>query len=86
MQDPTYYINKIMRILNNDMVVLCCGGNKKCPVVEQQANGMVKITDDYGHSILVKKEELELVPDALAHFKSKSTIKEAADTEQLILG
>lgn len=75
-----------MRILNNDTVVLCCGGNKKCPVVEQQTNGMVKITDDYGHSILVKKEELEMVPSALAHFDSKKPLKEALDTEQLILG
>jgi hypothetical protein len=47
---------------------------------------MVKITDDFGHSIIVKKEELELVPNALAHFKSKETIEEAANTEQLILG
>jgi hypothetical protein len=75
-----------MKILNNNTVVLCCGGNKKCPVVEQQPNGMVKITDDYGHSIMVKKEELELVPNALAHFSSKSTLEEAANTEQLILG
>lgn len=75
-----------MKILNDRTVVLCCGANKKCPIVESQPNGMVKITDDYGHSILVKKEELELVPNALAHFNSKETIKEAANTEQLILG
>lgn len=75
-----------MKILNNDTVVLCCGANKKCPVVEQQSNGMVKITDDYGHSILVKKEELEMVPNALAHFNSKNPLEEAISTEQLILG
>jgi len=75
-----------MKILNNNTVVLCCGGNKKCPVVEQQSNGMIKVTDDYGHSILVKKEELELVPGALAHFNSKNTLEESAEKEQLILG
>lgn len=75
-----------MKILNNNTVVLCCGANKKCPVVEQQGNGMVKITDDYGHSILVKKEELEMVPDALKHFDSKKPLQEATNTEQLILG
>lgn len=76
-----------MRIVDNNTVVLCCGGNKKCPTVIKNLDGTVKITDDDGNSIVVKESELELIPDALTHFK-RGGVKEKVDqdNQQLILG
>ena len=45
-------------------VRLCCNG-KGCPIVEDLGNGNVKITDDHGNSITVKKEEANLISDGV---------------------
>lgn len=61
--------------VNDNSVRLCCG-KKGCPVVEDLDNGMVKITDDNGNTIVVKKEEALLISDGV------KTIHE----QKLILG
>jgi hypothetical protein len=61
-----------MKIKNNQ-VILCCGG-KKCPILSDLENGMIKIEDDFGGSITIKKEQALLVNDAvnkLSHKKHK---------------
>lgn len=46
------------------MVRLCC--NKRgCPTVEDLGDGTVRITDDYGNKIVVKKEEALLLSDGV---------------------
>ena len=58
-------INTIMiKRINDNSVRVCCGG-KGCPVVEKQADGRYKVTDDDGNVIIIKAEELELMGDAV---------------------
>ena len=45
-------------------VRLCCG-KKGCPVIDNLNDGTFKITDDYGNSIIVKKEEALLLSDGV---------------------
>ena len=73
-----------MKILNNHTVKLCCGGNG-CPIVEDLKNGYIKITDDNGSSVTVKKEEADLLPGALSYIKSNESTAQNPD-EKLILG
>jgi hypothetical protein len=73
-----------MEIINNNSVKLCCGGNG-CPIVEDIGNGMVKVTDDNGASITIKKEELDLASNALQVLKNNADNLKDSD-EKLILG
>jgi hypothetical protein len=59
--------------LNRNSVKLCCG-KKGCPVVENLDNGMVKITDDNGNTIIVKKEEALLIADGVKTIDEKKLI------------
>ena len=52
-----------MKIKENQ-VLLCCGG-KACPVLSDLEDGMIKIEDDFGGSIKIKKEQALLVHDAI---------------------
>jgi len=45
-------------------VRVCCG-RKGCPTVEKLDENSYKVTDDDGNSIIVKKEELKLMGDAV---------------------
>ena len=47
-----------------NMVRVCCG-RKGCPTEEKQDEENYKVTDDDGNSIIVKKEELSLMGDAV---------------------
>jgi hypothetical protein len=49
---------------SNTSVRLCCG-KKNCPVVENLNDGTFKITDDYGNSIIIKKEEALILSDGV---------------------
>ena len=51
-----------MKVVNNT-VKLCCGG-KGCPEVKINSD-RVEITDDYGNTIRITKEEADLIPKAL---------------------
>ena len=52
-----------MKIKDNQ-VLLCCGG-KACPVLSDLNDGTVKIEDDFGGSIVIKKEQALLVHAAI---------------------
>lgn len=58
---------------SNNSVKLCCNGNG-CPVVTDLGNGTVKITDDDGSSIIVKKEEAALISDGVKTLDGKQLI------------
>ncbi|MAO21099.1 MAG: hypothetical protein CMJ25_10140 [Phycisphaerae bacterium] len=45
-------------------VRVCCG-KKGCPTVEKLDEESYKVTDDDGNTIIVKKEELQLMGDAV---------------------
>jgi uncharacterized protein (UPF0216 family) len=47
-----------------NIVRVCCG-RKGCPTVEKIDEESYKVTDDDGNSIIVKKEELKLMGDAV---------------------
>ncbi len=51
----------------NNQVVLC-GRGKCCPILKEKSNEEIIITDDYGGSITIKKEQAALIPDALKLF------------------
>ncbi len=59
--------------VNKNSVRLCCDG-KGCPVVEDLNNGTVKITDDDGNTIVVKKEEALLISDGVKTIDEKKLI------------
>tara|TARA_R110001632_G_scaffold139468_1_gene255216 strand:+ start:467 stop:667 length:201 start_codon:yes stop_codon:yes gene_type:complete len=49
----------------DNKVRICCGKNG-CPTVEMIDENTFKVTDDDGNTIVVKKEELKLMGDAVA--------------------
>jgi len=54
----------MIKKLNDKQVRVCCG-RSGCPVVEKIDDDHYKVTDDEGNSIVVKKEELKLMGDAV---------------------
>lgn len=58
---------------SQDSVRLCCNGNG-CPVVTDLGNGKVRITDDDGNTIVVKKEEAALISDGVKTLDDKQLI------------
>ena len=50
--------------LTENSVKICCG-KAGCPVVEKIDEDHYKVTDDDGNAIVVKKEELKLMGDAV---------------------
>lgn len=62
--------------LTNDSVRLCCN-NQGCPTVKKLNNDQYEVTDDFGNKIIVKREELALMTDAITAIDS---------TQQLICG
>jgi hypothetical protein len=62
-----------MKIKDNQ-VLLCCGG-KACPILSDLEDGMIKIEDDFGGSITIKKEQALLVNDAVKKLSSKKAKK-----------
>jgi hypothetical protein len=61
--------------LDAKRVKLCCN-KKNCPVMEDLGDGMVKIIDDDGNHIVVKKEQAVLMSDGV----------KALNEQKLILG
>ncbi len=53
-----------------NQVILCCG-RKGCPVISKEKKGMIKITDDFGSSVLLKEDEARLIDRALNQLKVK---------------
>lgn len=54
-----------MKRLSQDKIQLCGRSNKCCPVITKLDDGNYEVLDDYGNTIKVKKEELEMVSDAV---------------------
>ena len=50
--------------LKENQILICCGG-KACPVLSDMEDGMIKIEDDFGGSIKIKKEQALLIDNAL---------------------
>ena len=59
---------------NKPEIILCCG-SKKCPVLRQVSENKYEIIDDYGKTISITKEQLELIPQALKDFDDKCSMK-----------
>lgn len=62
--------------VNDNTVKLCCGG-RGCPTIKDLGNGTYEVTDDNGNVVILKKDELKLVNDAISTLDSN---------QQLILG
>ena len=54
----------MIKRLTESSVRVCCG-KQGCPVVEKIDEDHYKVTDDDGNTIVVKKEELKLMGDAV---------------------
>ena len=52
-------------------IFMCCG-KANCPSVEVDKDGLIKIKDDYGNSVKMKKEEAALLKDAVAQLQSNN--------------
>lgn len=57
-----------MKIQNN-RVILCCGGVKKCPQVRIEDNNVL-IEDDYGSEVKMTIEQAEMIKSAIKTLKS----------------
>lgn len=66
--------NEIIRVSDRS-VKLCCN-KRNCPIMEDMGNGMVKIIDDDGNHVIMKKEQAALMADGV------KTLNE----EKLLLG
>lgn len=67
----------LKRLSENE--VQLCGRGKCCPIITKLDEDNYEVQDDYGNKIKVKKEELNLVADAV------KALDKPAD-EQLICG
>jgi len=54
----------MIKRLTENSVKVCCG-RSGCPVIEKIDEDHYKVTDDEGNTIVVKKEELKLMGDAV---------------------
>tara|TARA_R100001509_G_scaffold161430_1_gene130667 strand:+ start:511 stop:711 length:201 start_codon:yes stop_codon:yes gene_type:complete len=54
----------MIKKLTENSVKVCCG-RTGCPVIEKIDEEHYKVTDDDGNTIVVKKEELKLMGDAV---------------------
>lgn len=63
-------MNEVLKLNPNGTVTLCAR-KTCCPIMEDMGNGMVKITDDNGASIIISKEQAGLVGAGLAALNEK---------------
>lgn len=57
-------MNNMLKLNPNGSVTLCAR-KTCCPIMEDLGNGMVRITDDNGNSIIISKEQASLVTPGL---------------------
>lgn len=62
--------------IDDKSVKLCCGG-RGCPTLTDRGDGTFELVDDNGNKVVLKKEELNLIGDA---------VKVVTNEEKLILG
>ena len=53
-------MNEVLKLNPNGSVTLCAR-KTCCPIMEDMGNGMVRITDDNGNSIIITKEQAGLM-------------------------
>ena len=53
-------MNEVLKLNPNGSVTLCAR-KTCCPIMEDMGNGMVRITDDNGNSIIITKEQASLM-------------------------
>lgn len=58
-------MNEVLKLNPNGTVTLCAR-KTCCPIMEDMGNGMVRITDDNGNSIIITKEQANLVTAGVA--------------------
>lgn len=56
---------------DGNRIFMCCG-KANCPSVEIDEEGLIKIKDDYGNSVKMKKEEAALLKDAVIRLKNNN--------------
>ena len=54
-----------MKRLSENRIQLCGRKNLCCPIITKLDGGSYEVLDDYGSTIKVKKEDLEMVSDAV---------------------
>jgi hypothetical protein len=54
-----YYLRE-----EGNKIFMCCG-KANCPSVSFNEEGLVQISDDYGNTVKMKKQEAELLEDAI---------------------
>jgi len=54
-----------MKRLSQNEIQLCGRNGKCCPIITKLEDGNYSVLDDYGNTIKVNKEELEMVSDAV---------------------
>ena len=64
-------------LINNDSVRLCRKGSC-CPILSRQKDGSFSLTDDFNGKVQLTDDELNMLQDAISHFKNKK-----ADPNQL---
>lgn len=57
-------MSNILKLNPNGSVTLCAR-KKCCPVMTDLGNGMVRITDDNGNSIIIEKDQAALIKDGI---------------------
>jgi len=55
-------------------IFMCCG-KANCPSVSINKEGLVEITDDYGNSVKMNKDEASLIHDAISKLNNKNSEK-----------
>lgn len=63
----------MIKVESSTKIRLCCGA-KGCPIIEDLGDGTVKITDDWGNTVIMKKEEAKLLSDGVNLLEGKQLI------------
>lgn len=59
-----------MEFLNNNKIMLCRPGSC-CPIIEKVSDEEYNITDDYNGKVVITKDQLKMLKDAIEHFDDK---------------
>jgi len=58
----------------NNEIVLCCGRGK-CPILRKTTANLYEIQDDDGNIVSIKKDQLELIAEAIKELDDKCSMK-----------
>lgn len=60
-----------LKHLGNNKIQLCCGG-ANCPIVEKIDDKTVRITDDFGSSVVMSADQASVISDATKTLSGKN--------------